>query len=279
MATTTGPGATTSAGPGPTTSAGGPGSTTSGGGAGTTGGSGGQAGSTGMPGCGALGAACSSGDECCAGFCDRGACVAVPGDDGKACRSPGECSSGRCNSGVCGNLTFSLLPGDLCVTGASCKSYSCDKSYCGPRMCAAQGEKCMTDADCCGRSCANGTCAPQGACNGATCVVGGSIGDSPCSKPTECVTGLCTAGHCNREAPECPSGPGSCENCLALNCCDVEAACTATPSCAAFLGCFRRCTRSNGSRAGCVMTCGPDDSGIAQKLVDCGAHRCWGSCN
>jgi hypothetical protein len=155
----------------------------------------------------------------------------------------------------------------------------------------------MSDADCCGRTCLAGVCDdrfgccrngglcpnPPGCspdrCDFGACALSGSIGDSPCAKPEDCVTDLCTAGHCNRESPSCPSGPGSCENCLAMNCCDAESMCTSSPSCSAFLGCFRRCTRSGGTRDACAMQCGGLDNTAAFMLMYCATHRCRGSCN
>src|SRR5438045_2710245 len=75
------------------------------------------------------------------------------------------------------------------------------------------GSRCAAAAECCAHNCNQS----------GLCALGGSIGDSPCKTALECVTEFCTAGHCNREAPACPSGPGTCENCLAINCCDLEA--------------------------------------------------------
>src|SRR6185503_6821245 len=95
--------------------------------------------------CGALGNPCSSGDECCVGFCAEGRCVPYCKDQGTPCMSPAACCSGRCNGGVCGNLSFSLLSGDACPSGAGCKSYSCSKGYCSPN-CGVQGQACTSEA-------------------------------------------------------------------------------------------------------------------------------------
>src|SRR6185295_5787716 len=135
-----------------------------------------------------------------------------------------------------------------------------------PPSCQLTGGKCSTASDCCFKSCVGGMC-----------YLSGSIGDDACMSPLQCVTGLCTDGHCNRDSPVCTSGPGNCENCLALDCCDAMAACT-TPPCTAALGCFRRCTRKNASREACASSCGLDATPEGKALSDCGYHRCSGSC-
>ena len=133
------------------------------------------------------------------------------------------------------------------------RAYACGKGYCGANVCAKQGDMCQADAECCGHACAGGIrdgalgCELTGGkcgtnddccahdCSGGSCYIQGSIGPDACQSINQCVTGLCTNGRCNLDSSKCLSGPGTCENCLALNCCDAMADCIGSHDCASAL--------------------------------------------
>ncbi len=131
--------------------------------------------------CGACGASCSMGSECCGGACvDLTSDVANCGACGVACGAGESCCAGACvdtatdeaHCGACG----STCPGDCC--GGACTDVRSDVANCG-----ACGATCGSGESCCGGSCATPTapactgCPTDCSASGETCC-GGSCVDT-----------------------------------------------------------------------------------------------------
>lgn len=102
--------------------------------------------------CGAPGADCAAGAECCGGSCEGGHCCGTPGI---ACASPAECCGDGCVAGRC-----CKMPGAVCAAGAECCHGTCDANG---RCCAAVEAACSSTSDCCdpgNNVCIAGVCRP-----------------------------------------------------------------------------------------------------------------------
>jgi hypothetical protein len=172
------------------------------GGGGTSGtaggkGSGGNGGS-----CLNVGAACTSGSECCTSTCTNGVCnLGACTSDGDACTKDSACCSGTCGSnGKCTPLnTQCKTLGNSCAGSGDCCSGLCLNDVCSASsFCGQNGDICSQADDCCGGACDK----PDGG-NLGTCgtVPGGS---SNCSMPDGV---LCDGGQVtDGSIPECGGG-------------------------------------------------------------------------
>lgn len=216
------------------------GSSTSVGGAG-----GSKDGGTGGADCLALGAACATAADCCAGTCSGGVCnLPACTSDGQACSSDGACCSGICADAKCAplNTTCKTL-NNACGADSECCSGLCRGGQCQvSSFCGQVGDICDKGGDCCSGLCnvtndaglGHGTCGapPTGAANcaltdGMLCGAGGVVTDAgPPSCGGDCCSRLC--------APYGPTGVLVCQP--ATGCHVVGDLCTKDGDCCGSAG-------------------------------------------
>lgn len=130
--------------------------------------------------CGAGGASCTMGTECCSQTCDANGACTPNGDPGDPCRFTTDCRTGSCVAingcgGTCaGDQDCQSNPGSVCTGGRCCFDPRCANVCQGENDCpnSSQGcvsgtccrqdnATCTTYTDCCSRNCdASGRCRP-----------------------------------------------------------------------------------------------------------------------
>ncbi|PIN68549.1 hypothetical protein COV93_09035 [Candidatus Woesearchaeota archaeon CG11_big_fil_rev_8_21_14_0_20_43_8] len=213
---------------------------------------------------------CTTSADCLQGICQSGTCV----PDTK-CTYDYECASGVCQGGDC--LTAQCLQDSDCLIGL-CKNYQC-----------IMDNTCLIDNDCKESNiCENGLCKPIT-----------SIG---CTFDTECLSGVCTDGHCAGDMPDCVSDydcligtckSGSCvvsctsdNECLDGECvnnqCELRTDCTLDGDCLDGICKNGQCVTYNGCTldSDCLSDvclngqCLPPMTNICTKNSDCLSGQC-----
>jgi len=166
-----------------------------------------------QPTCGAPGASCTTGGECCFNTCQsNGQCAGACKVAGAACAAGSECCTQICNAGTdggagaCGDIPgrpttadggeLCKVRGEVCTSGGECCSTNCKGGICTPAYtCGAYNDICAQDTDCCSLKCQKASAdAGVGYCytvsgSGAP---GCSVSGNPCSQGSQCCTFVCS---------------------------------------------------------------------------------------
>lgn len=143
---------------------------------------------------------CSTGSECCLGYCRGGYCSFAPREDGNICSNDQDCINNNCNVGVGGIPTcfgvhaFTLPAGSKCtgVLGEHCDLGECEAVRGGQLQCPTQsggscsgGSSSCVALNGCTQDPAPGVCLPCTA-NPSSCRFGlqcSSVGNQPAGIP------------------------------------------------------------------------------------------------
>ncbi len=149
--------------------------------------------------CTTVGLACTTGDECCTGYCDDGfeVCAREPGQclaTGSPCNSGTECCSFACVNAECSDTC--VADNESCDNDGACCSGICDGT-CTPLNpeCATSGNPCGGDDECCSHYCVDDVCSPSPSfCTqtGDACVSDFECCEGLCSKDEGATVGTCT---------------------------------------------------------------------------------------
>ena len=247
------------------------------------------------PTCEALGATCSSDNDCCSVHCAGGTC-ALPGTcaaEGAACTSREQCCSGLCEP-VAGSTMLACLAecrpaGALCARASDCCALGCNGGVCGGAECLREGTDCTANVDCCSNECVSQDDGGKGRCVVDPMAPCRALGDDCHSGgPGTCCGIVCgDDGRCAPGAGPCRPLGSVCAS--AADCCDVVATCaddgtgrtlcTAAPlpdgtACVASFEC------ASASCVGNPPVCGPQPSRCAVMGAPCttASECCSGAC-
>ncbi len=253
----------------------------------------------------AIGAPCTSSNECCSGLCaldPAGAVTCRPTTGcaglGAPCGFASACCSLGCvapmiEGGRTCRATTCALAGDTCAIGSDCCGGTCNAGVCqDPIGCHPAGEACNGDGDCCGGSCSQGVdgkrrcdlaqgcrvdgeqCAADGDCCSGRCAVGGD-GVDRCVALADCT--MADGMQCKAQAGEICGGDADC-------CTHACRPSTDGPKRCTYLGgCHQQCELCDTDASCCSGVCQQDAQGIRRCASNGGActptgEACGGPC-